>query len=450
MLKRKTMGDYHDLYLKTVVLLLADVFQMFINKCLEYYGLDPCHYFSCPGLSWDAVLKITETELELIHDIDMHVFIKKGMRRSISYISERYSKANNKYVQSYDNTKPSQYITYLDANNLYGWAMSQRLAHSEFKWLNQNEFNKFDISPIGENSLIGYILEVDLEYLDESHELHHNYPLAPEKLEINDNMLKIGGVNKLIPNLGNKDTCVLHYRNLQLYLSLGMKLTKVHRILKFKQFDWLKKYIDVNTDKRSNGVNSFEKIFFKMMNNSVYGKTMGNLRKRVKVTLVDNAKDYQKYLMRPSFVSQKIFNKNFAAIHEINPALKLDKLIYVVFSILYLSKYLMYEFHYKYIKRKLNANLLFTDTDSLVYETETDDVYEDFNRHKNLFDFSDPKDSKLFDPVNKKVIDKIKDEFKEKIISQFVGLKSKMYSLIDQDGEETKKAKGVYKNVVKT
>ena len=186
--------------------------------------------------------------------------------------------------------------------------------------------------------------------------------------------------------------------------------------------------------------------------NSVYGKTMENLRKRAKVRLVNNAKDYEKYVSKPSFVSHKMFSKNFVAINEIKPVLTLEKPIYAGFSILDLSKFLMYEFHYKHIGTKYDncGKLLFTDTDSLAYEIETVDVYENFHKNKSLFDFSDyPEDSKFFDPVNKKVIGKMKDEVKGKIISEFVGLKSKMYSLVIVNNEEIKKAKVVNKNVVK-
>ena len=184
------------------------------------------------------------------------------------------------------------------------------------------------------------------------------------------------------------------------------------------------------------------------MNNSAYGKAMKNLRKRMEVRLVNNAKDYKKIAYLLSFVSQKIFNEKFVAIHE--SVLTLDKPIYVGFSILDLSKLLMYEFHSKYIKRKYDVKLLFTDNDSLIYETKTEDVYEDFYENKSLFDFSDhPDDSKFFDPVNKKVIGEMKDEFKGKIIREFVGLKSKMYSLVTVDNEENKKVKRVNKNVVK-
>ena len=145
------------------------------------------------------MLKMTGIELELISDIDMHLFIEKGMRGGISCISiSCISKANNKYIKCYDSGKESKYITYLDANNLYGWALSQYLPYSEFKWLNQKEIDRFDVDSIGENSPIGYILEVDLEYPDDLHELHNDYPLAPEKLEINQNML-----SKYCSNIAN-------------------------------------------------------------------------------------------------------------------------------------------------------------------------------------------------------------------------------------------------------
>ena len=197
--KKNTMGDYHDRYLKTHVLLLADVFAKIINTCLDYYGLDPCHYFNSLGLSWDAMLKMTAIKLDLISDIDMHLFIEKRMGGDISYISKRYSKANNKHMKCYDSSEESKFIKYLDANNLYGWAMSQYLPYSEFKWLNEKGISRFCLHSISENSFVGYILEVDLKYHDELHNLHNDYPLAPEKLEINQNML-----SKYCSDIANK------------------------------------------------------------------------------------------------------------------------------------------------------------------------------------------------------------------------------------------------------
>ena len=198
------------------------MFEKLIKTSLDFYGLDPCHYFSGPGLSWDAMLKITGIKLDLASDIDMHSFIEKGMRGGISYISKRYSKANDKYMKYYDSNEESKYLMYLDANNLYGWVLSQCLPYSEFKWLNEKEISRFCLNSISENSFVGYILEVDLEYPDELHNLHNNYLLAPEKLESTQKMLskycsdiankygiKIDRVNRLVPNLRNKNKMLL-------------------------------------------------------------------------------------------------------------------------------------------------------------------------------------------------------------------------------------------------
>ena len=244
-------------------------------------------------------------------------------------------------------------------------------------------------------------------------------------------------VMKLIPNLGNKTNYVVHHKNLQFYLSLGMKLTKIHRVLKFNQSDWIKKYIDFNTKKRMNAANDFEKEFFKLMINSVYGKTMENLRKRINVRLVNNEKDFLKYTSRPTYITHKIFGKDYAAIHEIKPVLMLNKPIYVGFTVLELSKWLMYDFHYSFIKKHFDAELLFTDTDSLTYEVKSKDLYEEFFKQKHLFEISNyPEDSKFFDETNKTVIGKTKDESEGKIIDEVVGLESKMYSMKNIDGKE--------------
>ena len=152
--KMKTMGHYHDLYLMTNVFLLADVFENFIKMYLSYYGLDPCHYFSSPGLSWDAMLKMTGIELELISDIDMHMFIEKGMRGGISYIAKTHSKANNKYTENYDSSKKNVFIMYLDANNLYDWAITQYLPYGRFKWLIKKEIDEFGQNLVNKNSSV--------------------------------------------------------------------------------------------------------------------------------------------------------------------------------------------------------------------------------------------------------------------------------------------------------
>ena len=199
-------------------------------------------------------------------------------------------------------------------------------------------------------------------------------------------------------------------------------------MLKFKQSDWKKKYIDFNTERRINADEDFEKYFSKLIINSVYGKTMENLWKRIKVWLVNNAGEFLKHASRPTYITCKIFSGNFAAIHEIKPVLMLNKPIYVGFTVLELSQWLMYDFHYNFTKKRFDAKLLFTDTGSLTYEIKLENVYEEFSKSKNLFDLSNyPKDSKFFDEANKNVIGKMKDEFGGIVVDEFVGLKSKMY-----------------------
>ena len=198
------------------------------------------------------MLKTTGVRLENIVDIE------KGLRGGISYIAKRYAKANNKYIKNYN---PKKFVTFLDMNKLYGLAMKVYLPQGGFKCL--KNVDGFDVSSISKKSPTGYILEADLEYSDDLHALHNVYQLVPEKLAISYDMqsdyckksadkyeIKFGDVKKSIPNLGNKTNYVLHYRNLQLCLSLGVRLTKIHRVLKFKQSDWTKKYIDFNTEKK--------------------------------------------------------------------------------------------------------------------------------------------------------------------------------------------------------
>ena len=180
------------------------------------------------------------------------------------------------------------------------------------------------------------------------------------------------------------------------------------------------------------------------MMNSVYGKTMENLRKRINVRSVNNEKDFLKYTSRPTYVNHKLFDKGYAAIHEIKPVLMLNKPIYVGFTVWDFSKWMMYDFHYNFIKKNFNAELLFTDADSLTYEIKSENVYQEFFKWKDLLDFSNySKDSIFYDDTNKKVIGKMKDEYGGVIIDEFVGLKSKMYSIKKIDGSESSTAKGV-------
>ena len=436
-----TLRDYHDLYNQSDVLLLADIFENFRDVCSDNYGLDPAWYYTAPGLAWDAALKITDVKLELLSDPDMLLMIEKGIRGGISMISNRYGKANNPYMGSkFDNTEETRFISYLDANNLYGWAMSKPLPTHGFKWMDDAEKETWKSVPC--------ILEVDLEYPEHLHDLHNDYPLAPESL-------KIGRVDKLIPNLNNKTNYVIHYENLKLYESLGLKITKIHRGIKFEESTWLKQYIDLNTTLRAKANNEFEKDFFKLMNNSVFGKTMENIRNRVDVRLVNDKRMAKKLAAKPNFKHCTIFDENLVAIHMKKTKLVFDKPVYLGMCILDLSKTLMYDFHYNYMKTKYGtkAKLLFTDTDSLAYEIKTEDFYKDIAGDVAAkFDTSNfPKNHPSGIPtgINKKVVGMFKDEAGGEIIEEFVGLRAKLYSYKMLQGYEEKKCKGVKKPVVK-
>ena len=350
---------------------------------------------------------------------------------------------------------------YWDANNLYGWAMIQDLPYCGFKFLSQKEIDSFDLNSISKNSSIGYILEVDLEYCKELHNSHRDYPLCPEKIEIIYDMssdyykditdqygIKVAGVKKLVPNLKDKVKYVVHYKNLEYYLSLEIKLIKIHRILSFKQSNWLKSYVNFSTEKGKQSSCESDKNFFKLMINCVCGKSMENIRKRINVKLINDSRTYLRYVNKPNFISQKIFDKNFVAIHCVKTVLTLNKPIYVGFCVLELSKLLMYRFHYDYVLKTFSARLLFTDIDSLVYEIKDGNVYDQCFKDKHLFDFSGyPKDSVYYDSLNKKVLGKMKDELNGVKIVKFVGLKSKMYSLIASDYKEVNEGKGVKKKL---
>ena len=445
----KTLKDYLKLYNISDVLLLADIFENFRNICLKNYGLDPVHYYTAPGLAWDAMLKMTKINLELLSDVDMLLMVEKGIRGGISIISNRYGKANNKYMKDFNKSEVIKFLIYLDANNLYGWAMSQKLPVHSFKWMTNQEIeNIFNNQIVQVWEKTPCILEVDLEYPEELHEHHNDYPLCPERVECGH------GVKKLIPNLRHKNNYVIHYKNLMQCLSLGMKLKKIHRGIKFTEAAFLKPYIDKNTILRTQAKNNFESDFFKLMINSVFGKTMENIRNRVNIKLVDTGEQFKKLTAKPNYESRKIFNESLVSVHMKKTSLTMNKPVYLGMSILDLSKSLMYDFHYNYIKPKYGnkTKLLFTDTDSFLYEIQTEDFYKDISGDvRDRFDTSDYKEdhpSGIPTGINKKVLGMFKDEAAGKSIKEFVGLRSKLYSFKMDEGKENKRCKGIKKAVV--
>ena len=421
----RDLGDYHDVYLCTDVLLLADVFENFRSTCMNIYGLDPAYFYTTPGLAWQAALKKTGVELELLHDQEMLMMFEKGIRGGICQATLHHAKANNKYMGSdFIAKKESSFLQYLDANNLYGWGESQKLPTGGFKWVSTIE--ESDVMGYNNDSDVGYVLEVDVEYPKKLQKLHNELPFLPEKM-------RLGKVEKLVANLYDKEKYVVHIRTLKQALEHGLVLKKVHRAIEFSQSAWLKPYIDFNTEKRKSAANHFEKDFFKLMNNSVFGKTMENVRMHKDIKLACTEKKHKFYASKVNFKHAIRFSENLVAMNMRRVRIKMNKHVYLGQAILDLSKMVMYEFHYDYMKPKYEgaARLMYMDTDSLIYHIRTDDFYKDIAPDVDArFDTSGYEVERPL-PLNKnkKSIAVFKDESAGQIMVEFVAPRPKMYAL---------------------
>lgn len=445
----KTLGEYSDLYMKTDILLLADIFENFRNTCFDNYKLDPAHYFSAPGLSWDAMLKYTKVEIDLLTDVDMLMFVERGIRGGISQCSKRYVKANNKYMTDYDPGSASKYLMYLDANNLYGYSMMQHLPLKDFEWC-QESFTVEQIMNLPDDGSTGYIFEVDLEYPKHLHNKHQDYPFCPE----NRNVPHTKNEKKLLLTLFDKENYVIHFKMLKCALRQGLVLKKIHKVLRFSQSQWLKSYIDLNTKLRTEATNEFEKNFYKLLINAIYGKTMENVRSRNDIQLKckwDGRYSARKMIAMPNFKKCTIFDENLVAIYMNKVNVLMDKPIAIGMSILDISKVLMYDFYYDHMKQKYGENVEMLYTDSFILEVATDCFYADMQSDLFKFDTSDfaPDNQFNMPRVNKKVPGLFKDELNGEIMTEFVGLRSKMYCVRADRVEKMKKAKGVKKYVLK-
>jgi hypothetical protein len=465
----KNLGGYHDFYVNLDTSLLADVFQAFRKSIFDTYKLEPAHFFSIPGLAWCAALKETKVELELFQDSDFYQFFEMGIRGGICGVTKRLSKANNPETYEYDKTKPTTYLTYLDFNNLYGWAMTQLLPKDNFEWLNENEFYEIDWKNIDTEQDIGYVLEVDLNYPSKLHNKHKDFPLAPHKFKIKNELLSEYQSNTVeyLKNFGYKRTIteklmltfydrknyIIHFKNLKLYLNLGMKLKKIHRVVKFKQEKFLKKYILKNTKLRRNSINDFLRDLYKLMNNAVYGKALQNMRNLQDIKLALREAQLLKYLSKPNFQQFIILDENKALIKMRKTIVDLNKPIYIGFTVLELSKYLMYDRHYNYFKRYYDDDitLCYFDTDSFLYEIKTENLMKELGTiFKYLMDFSNfDEDHELYDMSKAKLIGYLKSEYGNKVINEFVGLKSKLYSIIYNNNLNKNTAKGLQKAILK-
>ena len=327
-------------------MLLSDIFEKFRQSCLKNYELDPAHFVSLPGLAWQACLKKTNVELELLMDYDMVLMVEEGIRGGICYDVQRYAKADNKYMKDYDKKKKSSYIQYLDANNLYGKAMTEKLPVRGFRWMDDiSKIDEDSVKVYNKNNDKGYILDVDVDYPNKLQNLRSDLPFLRERMVINN-------TKKLVCNINDKKNYIVHINALKQALDHGLKLRKVHRVIEFDQEAWLKEYIDVNTELRKKATNDFEKDFFKLMNNAVFGKTMENVRKHRDIKLVKTDKKRNKLVSEPNFHTMKLIDNNLAIIEMRKIKVKMNKPIYLGLSILDISKTTMYEFWYDYVKIK--------------------------------------------------------------------------------------------------
>ena len=449
--KCKTLGGYLKIYLKIDVLILSDIFEEFRKTTMKQYGLDPVHYLSASSLSYDSMLKFTGAKIKIMSEMEQYNFIERLIRGGVTQVANRWALIEN----------PSEHILFVDANALYAYCMTQYLPYGDYHWLDSNSINKFDVMKISDTSKIGYILEVTLDYPEELHDLHNDFPLAPEKQTINYNDLsdycknilnvidlKYRKSEKLLCTLNEKKKYVLHYRNLKLYLTLGLKIKKIHRILRFKQAPWMAPYIENNNNKRATSTSTFESNLYKLYSNSCFGKSIENQKKRINIKLEKNPKKIKRLISKPNFHSANIF-EDLAAIRLLHDRVLLNKPHIVGAVTLELSKVVMMDFHYNKMLKIFdpeNIKLIYSDTDSLAYKIKDKDMTHKLYENKHLFDFSNLSESNfLFNTENKKVLGKFKIEYGEKKIIEFIALRSKMYSVLFNDQSNVKHIKGIKK-----
>ncbi|HYS61174.1 MAG TPA: hypothetical protein VEM27_11320, partial [Gemmatimonadales bacterium] len=473
--KCSTLADYVTVYCKIDVLLLVDVFIEFRKKCMETYQLDVCQFFSLPGYTLQAMLKCTKIELELLTDIDQILFLERALRGGITQCISRFEEANNIYTsseqsfldktineESISNVEPNKTneksILYIDCNNLYGWALCEALPYSGFTWIQDTEFNKFTpelIMQLPENGSEGYYFQVDLKYPKELHDAHNEFPFCPEKKKSVQ-----GTVDKLLCTLEDKTDYVLHYRMLQLCLKHGLQVEKIKKILKFNQSPYLRPYIELNTSLCQSSDNEFSKNLYKLLNNSLFGKTIERQRERINFSLYCEPIKTEKAIAKPSFKRSIIFDENLVGIHKYKQNITLNKPIYIGTAVLELSKLLMYQFFYEKLPIIFNniqkPSLLYMDTDSFILSVKTADVTPYIQENLKFFDTSNyPTNHPCYSVKGKAMPGLFKDELGGKIIKKYIALCPKTYSIeysepnIDNALQYIKKAKGVQKHTVK-
>ena len=473
-----TMRDYCEDYIRSDVNLLADCFEYFRSTSLAETGIDPCHFISLPQYSLHVMRKMTGATIELMPDVDMYRSGERWLRGGMVGVMHRHAE-----VQSDSSDK----LLYLDATNLYGWAMTQALPEGDFKWMNARDVAKYsqpaEILKMGDEAPRGAMFVCDIDIPEHLHDYFSDYPLLPENrfvssTEMSPKQLELAGVDydqkarvkKLISDLHPKREYHLHYRMLKFALQQGCILRKVHRILHFKQSAWLKPYIDWCTAKRKElgKTNAFLKDLFKLMANAVFGKMMQGVRDRVEMRMAYDEATLKQHSSDTRFRGSISFNKHVVGCLMRTASAKLNSPIAVGASILDLSKLHMFKFHYETVKPTFaaRAKLCYTDTDSLIYRFEhfSDDDLKKLAPHLDMTTML-PKGHQLYSEENQGVLGKFKDECSDYTkkpdepltgpMTSFVALRSKMYSYlctkatVDGTLHGGRKAKGISKQTTK-
>ena len=466
----KTFHDFMLCYLKVDVLQLADVFEKFRGVSLNQDGLDPINFISLPALSYQSAFKMTNEEIDLIQDPEIYTFFERGIRGGLTFVNKHV--VRNEII-THNNEDLINHLAYIDQNNLYGSSLSKPLPHSDFSWVEDvSSFSRDFILNIDEEGEWGYTFEIDLHYPSQIHNHTTDFPLAPESGSVTANMFSpfmssfhnsltnnklYKPSRKLLLTHFDKENYIVHYAILKFYLKMGLDITKIHRIVKYKQKAWLKPYIDYNSQQRKQASNNFEKDFYKFKNNALFGKTMEDVRKRINYKLVNNEDKITKLIANPFFHSRDIINEHIVGVHMLKPKVILDKPIFVGQSVLDYSKLEMYNLFYKILPqcpliKKLQ--LVGGDTDSFFLTIATNikhtlsDVFNNLAQHIDTSNY--PPSHSLYSSVNKAKLGCFKDETGGRTLEEMILLRPKMYSMKFKDSDTSiKRAKGISKHIVK-
>ena len=462
----KTFYDYHVIYLESDVLFLADIMCNFRENCLNSGQLCPMQYVSLSSYSWHCMMKTTKVEIELLKSEKLYNFFENNMRGGITLCSQKYFKSNHPKFADFDQNKPISNIAFLDINSLYPTVMvNMPLPLKDIRWLTTEEIKTIDFLEIKINSDYGVVLECDLEIPKEFHDFLSDLPPLPERINVKEDMLstysknllkmsnkKLPNVPKLVPNLFNKKNYVIHYIHLQLVLKLGVKLTKIHKGVIFFQSKFLSSYISKNLQERKEAKDAFTSLLAKQKSNSIYGRTLMNVRKHMNVKLVTTTKKIEKLVRKKNFKEFKIFHENLAAVHLVKEKVYLNQPVFIGFSILELSKVFFYKTYYFNLMSKLSLNsikLLYVDTDSYVIAIQNKEIFDFIKENIEMYDTSNfEKNHKLYDVNKKRELGLLKSETGNRLIYEFIGLKCKMYSLT-YDEKQKNTAKGIRSSVIK-